>query len=987
MLITRPWKWSGRRITFDFETRSEADLKQVGAWAYSEHPSTEVICACWGIDNEPTLNWDMRHGSLDIDGSLAALFREIEEGAIIEAHNVAFERSIWYNVCHRRMGWPMPPDEAWRDSMASAAYYAMPMALDALARALGYQGKDPDGTRLISRYSKLHLKTAKHEIPDDEIDRFVAYCKQDVRIEQSISDFLGDLPERELPIFEMDQRINLRGIYLDLEGIENATAVLDQRYEELKQEFVCLTGVSPTQNAKIMEWVAGHNIVLENLQADYLKDLLEEGDLGQGPVRRALQIRLDINKASTKKLDAMARQRGADGRARFQVRYHGAGTGRWTGTGFQPLNLNRGYGDDVEPEDLVSAISARDPRWLDCLYGSAMEAVAKASRHWIQAQAGNKIVAGDFVSIEAVLLACLAGETWKIEAFARKEPIYEIMGCKIHGIDPQIALDLGKKFKEKYKDERQDGKTCLGAGTRVLTKRGWLPILSISGEDQLWDGVEWVTHEGLIYQGRRETIRVLGVEMTPDHEVLTHEGWSEAKEVGSQGLMMRRALEIGSANLPSGGLNSGRWGECSRYGFPVLAEPGSISFQRATFATEKLRGALVALNKLRLLGGKTFGASRTYARMTSTEEGCSIVSPRASLVAAQTGMKTTESAASPSTQSGLEGRRGSARTSRIFLHLRGGITRAWRLTVSTLTGAMSRETSGFIREEKARNGLSRNSRSAFENLKPVYDIANAGPRRRFTILTDDGPLIVHNCELAFGYQGALGAWLKFDDSGRHTDEAIIDICRKWRAEHPMIVKFWAELESAAVTAVAEPGSLQQYRQIGFEMVDDWLSMILPNGKRLWYFRPQLRLVMPKWHEPAQETDEEGNLLWCDDGSPRMNECARGVCRCQPKQQLSYMAQKEGQWKRVSTYGGKLAENATQATSREVLVQAMLRAEAAGYGIIMSVYDEIVAEVPKNFGSDKKFAEIMSQSPDEWAQTDGIPWPIMVDPWEGDRYRK
>lgn len=704
---------SKRRITFDFETRSEADLTQVGAWAYSEHPSTEVICAAWGIDRDPIRSWDMRQrrmvpgfANLFMDArqryvtpELEALFKEIANGAELEAHNVAFERAIWTNVCAKRMGWPLPPDDCWRDTMAVASYYALPAKLDSLARALGFQGKDSDGGRLITRYSKLHLKTAKREIPDADVDAFVRYCRQDVRIEQSVSDYLGDLPDRELPVFQLDQKINLRGLHLDLDGIEDATAILEQRSDELTEEFEKKTGgIKPTQNAKIIAWAAGQGVVLENLQKDYLSDLLEEDNLGQGPVRRAIQIRLDINKASTKKLDAMARQRGADGRARFQVRYHGAATGRWTGTGFQPLNLNRGFGDDVAPEDLVRAISYRDPRWLDCLYGSAMEAIAKAARHWIQAQHGRKIVAGDFVSIEAVLLACLAGEGWKVRAFAEKKPVYEIMGCKIHGMPEELAIELGKGFKEKYPAERQDGKTG---------------------------------------------------------------------------------------------------------------------------------------------------------------------------------------------------------------------------------------------------------------------------------------------ELAFGYQGALGAWLKFDDSGRHTDERIIEICKSWRREHPMIVQFWRDLEDAAVQAVMNPEQVFQVRQIGFQTWDEMLSMILPNGKRIWYFRPQIRMVMPRWHEPGPEIGEDGKVLRMADGEIVMNDCAKGTCRCRPRPQVSYMAQKEGQWKRVTTYGGKLAENATQATSREVLVPAMLRAEAAGYPIILSVYDEIVAEPPLDFGSEKEFSALMAESPGDWATG----WPIMVDGWEGDRYKK
>lgn len=669
-------------VTIDFETRSYADLKKVGAWAYSEDPTTDVICVCWGIDNEEIQEW--WPGKNPTDDMPLDLLDAINAGHEVEAHNVAFERSVWINVLARKYGWKLPRDDQWRDTMAVAAYYALPLGLDALARALRYQGKAKDGGYLITRYSKLHLPTSKTIIPPEDFRKFVEYCKQDVRIEQSISDELRDLPEREIKVFLLDQEINMRGIYLDQEGIDNATAIVEQRSAELTKEFVALTGLNPTQGQKLLVWFAGQGLELENLQADYLEELLEEGDLPQGPCRRALEVRLAINKASTKKLDAMSRQRGKDGRARFQTKYHGALTGRWTGTGFQPLNLNRGY-EDVDPEDLVRDISYRDPRWLDAVYDDAMDAVAKASRHWIKAQDGNQIYSGDFVSIEAVLLACLAGEDWKVEAFRQGYPMYAVMACKIYGMDEQVAIDLGDKaFKARFGTERQDGKTG---------------------------------------------------------------------------------------------------------------------------------------------------------------------------------------------------------------------------------------------------------------------------------------------ELAFGYQGALGAWLKFDSSGRHTDERIIEICKSWRGEHPAIANyndgFWVSLNRAAIDAVDHPGETTWAREVGFQIVDEWLSMILPNGKRIWYREPDLRMKMPNWHKPAEK-----------------EKCRLGTCGCQPEPYLTYMSQKEGQWKRVNTYGGKLCENAVQATSREILVPAMLRARDAGYHIIMSVYDEIVAEVPKGFGSKEEFIEIMSERPD-FARD----WPISVDAWVGKRYRK
>ena len=96
-----------------------------------------------------------------------------------------------------------------------------------------------------------------------------------------------------------------------------------------------------------------------------------------------------------------------------------------------------------------------------------------------------------------------------------------------------------------------------------------------------------------------------------------------------------------------------------------------------------------------------------------------------------------------------------------------------------------------------------------------------------------------------------------------------------------------------------------------------------------------------------------------------------------------MAWKEGGWRRVYTYGGKLAENGTQAASREILIPAKLRLEKFGYSPILTVYDEVVCEVPKNFGNKQEFEEIMAECTEDWYAD----WPISVDAWEGERYKK
>jgi DNA polymerase len=271
-------------ITIDFETKSYADLIKVGTWAYAQDPTTDAVCVCWGIDDQPIQSWWPDHMCPDYDehmdfqkwwtgdGDAPArieradpnqLFAAIGAGHEVEAHNVAFERSIWENQLVTKYDWVLPHDDQWRDTMALCAYYALPMALDKVCRMLGYEPKSPEGGRLITKYSKLYLKTAKQDIPQPDFEKFVDYCIHDVQMEQSLSDHLGDLPDRELPNFLFDQKVNRRGLFLDLHGIEVAAKIVDDRSKTLTAEFRKLTGVNPTQRDKCMAWFEENGLVME----------------------------------------------------------------------------------------------------------------------------------------------------------------------------------------------------------------------------------------------------------------------------------------------------------------------------------------------------------------------------------------------------------------------------------------------------------------------------------------------------------------------------------------------------------------------------------------------------------------------------------------------------------------------------------------------------------------------------------------------------
>ena len=268
----------------------------------------------------------------------------------------------------------------------------------------------------------------------------------------------------------------------------------------------------------------------------------------------------------------------------------------------------------------------------------------------------------------------------------------------------------------------------------------------------------------------------------------------------------------------------------------------------------------------------------------------------------------------------------------------------------------------------------------------VYDIANAGPRTRFTIKTESGALIVHNCELALGYGGWINAWEAFDKSGTRSEAELKQIILAWRDASPAIVEFWGGqkrrnpwkdelygLEGAFIRAALLPGVPVNFR--GLQLLAQkpafpvrcpaaslseptTVQITLLSGRKLTYHNV---LLEPQ----AAERQWAGRYAISYEGyntNPTMG--TRG-------------------WTRLRTHGGKLTENVVQAVSNDILRHAMANLERRGYPIVLHVYDEIVCEVPKGFGSVEELEAIMKTLPD-WAAG----WPIGADGgWRGLRYRK
>jgi DNA polymerase len=204
------------------------------------------------------------------------------------------------------------------------------------------------------------------------------------------------------------------------------------------------------------------------------------------------------------------------------------------------------------------------------------------------------------------------------------------------------------------------------------------------------------------------------------------------------------------------------------------------------------------------------------------------------------------------------------------------------------------------------------------------------------------------CDLAFGYAGGLGAWRKFQP-GQFSDQEVEKFKTDWRAAHPAIKRFWHKIDRAAWTAVRERGRITHCGPVAFRCTGAFLQLKLPSGRKLSY--PQPRIV---------GDEHEQSVVFADNGAGQFKDCRHGN----------------------GAYGGLWTENVVSGIARDLLADAMLRFEAAGYPIVLHVHDEIVAEVPQGCGSSEDFTHLMTRKP-LWA----LELPIAAGAWSGPRYCK
>lgn len=448
-------------LFIDTETYSPISLTTAGSARYSTQ--VEVMVVTWSVDGGKPRCWDCTTRPKPPEDLLWA----VEECEEIWAHKADFDRRV-LETCP---WWPIQyaPLSKWRCSMAMALAHGLPGGLDKLCRIFKVDASEAklDGKELINLFCKPTSKGKRNTrlTHPEKWREFLKYATQDIPAMVAIYRKCPkwNLSATELDLWRLDQTINNRGFAVDIEMAEaavRATTAEKKRLADRTQELTDYDESNPdtigvratTQRDKLLTYLLlEYGVSLPDLKADTIERRLEDPELPEF-VKELLRIRLQASKASTSKYKRIL-QMEVGGRLYGTLQYCAANrTGRWGGRGFQPQNLQRPTHKFPEIE---AGIAAMKGGYEDLITDNIMALASSCMRSVIVAAPGKKLVVSDLSNIEGRVLAWLAGEEWKLDAFRafdRKEgpDLYKVAYGRSFGVDPNDVEDDS--------DERQIGK-------------------------------------------------------------------------------------------------------------------------------------------------------------------------------------------------------------------------------------------------------------------------------------------------------------------------------------------------------------------------------------------------------------------------------------------------------------------------------------------------------------------------------------------------
>ena len=449
----------------DYETSSACDIT-FGGYRYASDPSTRILMfAVARGDDEPVL-WRFDEPDSDESKEAKAILElAIIEGDAIYAHNAAgFEFPVSKYCLKRDVGIDPPSLEQWRCTAAMCRTASIPYSLAKAAEFLNLGvDKDASGKALIGifsdqskvitlRHGKETLKSnspiLESEIPWDHTmtvagntvsvrdawESFCSYCKQDVRVEQRLHHKLSafEITGSELDGFHFDISMNDKGVPVNVPAVRHAQTIVGDYRDFLTKQFINITGLNPSQTAKVLEWLQERGYPADNLQAKTMQEMAGSSFMTD-EANEALRMRAELSFVAVKKLDAMANIVCPDDRLRGQFMWYGASaTGRWSSQGVQMQNARR---PTIENHaDAYKAICAgEDPEIFGMLYGNPFEAVASCIRNFVRPEQGRMLDL-DLANIESRCAAWLAGQEDLLDAYRQGRDAYKELASDVYGV-------------------------------------------------------------------------------------------------------------------------------------------------------------------------------------------------------------------------------------------------------------------------------------------------------------------------------------------------------------------------------------------------------------------------------------------------------------------------------------------------------------------------------------------------------------------------
>lgn len=439
-------------LHIDIETYSSLNIKTCGAYKYFSSPDFEILLIGYAFDDGPVEIIDLASG----DKMPLFFTKALQDPRVLKyAHNANFERRAFEAAGYHT------EITAWRCSAIKAAYCGLPLKLEDVSKALqlGDKGKLATGRALMKYFCEPCRPTKANEgrtrnLPEHDPEKwqqFIEYCLRDVEAERAIEDRLQaySIPEFEQAMYGLDQKINDRGIGVDLPMARRAIEIDNYFSDQILDTLKDLTGLeNPNSPAQLKEWLsAAMKKEITSLAKDSVTQLIEESE--SEAVTRVLKLRVKAAKTSTKKYVAITNCALQSSRAHGLFQFYGANrTGRWAGRLIQLQNLPRNYIRDLKLAR--EAIKTLQPLDIALLYDNVPKILSELIRTTFVPSPGQLFAVSDFSAIEARVLAWLADETWRLEVFRSHGKIYEASAAMMFDV-PIEQITKGSSMRDKGK--------------------------------------------------------------------------------------------------------------------------------------------------------------------------------------------------------------------------------------------------------------------------------------------------------------------------------------------------------------------------------------------------------------------------------------------------------------------------------------------------------------------------------------------------------